>query len=131
MEIFLSYGEWIKLQQHVDLYVGICWVFFFFFFDEYVWAGKFLNSRQKDFETLSCPMRCWSFNAPYRVIEVRPRVKVGMVEGTAVIMTGQPSEVGAFSRITKRLSVLFEAFFLGFNARLFGLSTPTPRIPSS
>jgi hypothetical protein len=76
-------------------------------------------------------MRRRSFNAPYRVIEVRPRVEVGMVEGTAVIMTGQPSEVGAFLRITKRLSVLFEAFFLGFNARLFGLSTPTPRIPSS
>jgi hypothetical protein len=56
MEIFLSYGEWIKLQKHVDLYVGICRVFFFFFFfDEYVWAGKFLNSRQKDFETLSWP----------------------------------------------------------------------------
>jgi hypothetical protein len=34
---------------------GFAGFFFFFFFDEYVWAGKFLNSRQKDFETLSWP----------------------------------------------------------------------------
>jgi hypothetical protein len=65
------------------------------------------------------------------VTDVRPRVEVGTVEGAAVIMTGQPSEVQAFSGTTKRLSVFFEALFLGFNACLFGLSAPTPRIPSS
>jgi hypothetical protein len=54
------------------------------------------------------------------VVKVRPRVGVGVVEGAAVIMTGQPSEVEAFSGSTKRLSVFFEALFLGFNARLFG-----------
>jgi hypothetical protein len=48
----------------------------------------------------------------------------------AVIITGQTSEVEAFLGIMKRLSVSFEAFFLGLNARLFGLSTPTPRILS-
>jgi hypothetical protein len=36
------------------------------------------------------------------VIDVQPRVEVGVVEGAAVIMTGQPSEVKAFSGIMKR-----------------------------
>jgi hypothetical protein len=48
---------------------------------------------------------------PYRVIEVRPCVEVGVVEEAAVIMTGQPSEVKAFSGITKRLSVFSKRFF--------------------
>jgi hypothetical protein len=56
MEIIMCYGEWIKISEHVDLYTGTrrC-LFFFFFFDGYIWAGKFLNSRQKDFETLGWP----------------------------------------------------------------------------
>jgi hypothetical protein len=45
------------------------------------------------------------------VTEVRPRVEVGVVEGAAVIMIGQPSEVEAFSGITKRLSVFLKRFF--------------------
>jgi hypothetical protein len=35
------------------------------------------------------------------VTDVRPHVEVGVVEGAAVIMTGQPSEVEAFSGIAK------------------------------
>jgi hypothetical protein len=45
------------------------------------------------------------------VIEVRPRVEVGVVEGAAVIMIGQPSEVEAFLGIMKRLSVFSKHFF--------------------
>jgi hypothetical protein len=51
MEIFMCYGEWIKISKHVDLYTGTR-RFFFFFFNGYIWAGKFLNSHQKGFEML-------------------------------------------------------------------------------
>jgi hypothetical protein len=55
--------------------------------------------------------KCRSFNAPNRVVKVRPRVGVGVAEGAAVIMTGQTSEVEEFSGLTKRLSVFSKRFF--------------------
>jgi hypothetical protein len=49
----MYYGERIKLSNMLTRAQGL--VDFFFFFDENIWAGKFLNSRQKDFETLGWP----------------------------------------------------------------------------
>jgi hypothetical protein len=56
-------------------------------------------------------MKRRSLNAPNRVVKVRPRVGVGVAEGAAVIMTGQPSEVVEFLGFTKRLSVFSKHFF--------------------
>jgi hypothetical protein len=41
MEIFMCYGEWIKISKHVDLYTGTRRFFFFFFFDGYIWGENF------------------------------------------------------------------------------------------
>jgi hypothetical protein len=94
---------------------------FFFFFRRVHLGGKIFEFPVKKISRrFAGPRRRRSFNAPNQVVEARPRVEVGVVERAAVIMTGQPSKVEAFSGISKRLSMFSECFFfLSFNARLF------------
>jgi hypothetical protein len=89
-----------------------------------------LNSRQKGFETLVWPEESSIIYCAKSRDRGSDTCRSRSSRRAAVIITCQTSEVEAFSGITKRLSVSFEAFFLGFKACLFSLSTPTPRIIS-
>jgi hypothetical protein len=127
----VHYGERVKLPCMPTRTRGLVEFFFFFFFTSTFEREIFLNSRQKDFETL------------------------GWLEETSVIYCAKSHGQGSatcrsrsgrrggchndwpavgsrrvFGTYEASISV-FEASFLGFNACLFGLSTSTPRIPSS
>jgi hypothetical protein len=112
---------------------GLVGFFFFFFFSTSTFGREifFLNSCQKCFETLGwleetsgikCAVSCDRCSATCRSRSGR---RGGCFNDRPAV--GSRSVFGDYEASFS----VFEALFLGFNACLFGLSAPTPHIPSS
>jgi hypothetical protein len=90
-------------------------------------GGKFFGFCRPNFsKRLGCSRRHQSFNAPIPVVDILPRVSLGMVVRTAcqvsVIMTDQVSRLKAFFRFSRHVSSTVSSFFdyrrLDFSTRL-------------